>query len=345
MCRAHKIFEKFSWVVVTVGLVVGCASQQPKPGPTPTPTYDPSANSTPVPSPTPVPGDPSVTAPPLEPLPPEEARREAPAVALVLGGAGISSFATVGLLKRFYEEGIKVNLIVATGWPALFSVAYGFVPTLKDKPDVPSVHELDWFASKLQDKDFYSVGIFESEKDFAEHDKLTQMLSKSFKQRDLSEATIPIVISAANTELGEPEIFDRGEWRVPLLKTMSVPGIYRSYPANEENGWINSLSGIDVDEAIRRQATVVVAVQMYDDYFESVKKARKDSSDKLFRKLYLTRLKADLNKQMKQAQVTGKIVLNRPPNDFSQKRAAILAGYKEGVRLGRLIRSALSTKK
>jgi hypothetical protein len=64
-----------------------------------------------------------------------------PGITLVLGGAGVASFATVGLLKRLKNEGIKIEMIVASGWPAVFALGNGFMK---------SVHDLEWFAMRLQ---------------------------------------------------------------------------------------------------------------------------------------------------------------------------------------------------
>jgi hypothetical protein len=38
------------------------------------------------------------------------------------------------------------------------------------------------------------------------------------------------------------------------------------------------------------------------------------------------------------AQLTGKIVLHKAPNDFTAKRLAILSGYKEAARLAKELR-------
>lgn len=250
-------------------------------------------------------------------------------IGLVLGGAGVSSFATVGLLKRFHEEGIVVDYIVTTGWPTLFSLAFSYMK---------SVHDMEWFAMRLNEKDFYKAGIFNPESGYASHEKLSSLIENAFQQRGLEEGKVPVIVSATNTEPGDPEISDRGDWRLPLLKTMSVPGIYRPYPSGNATEWITSLQGIDVEEGVKRGAKTVVAVEMYEDYFHFLRNGKKDSSDQVFRKLYLNQLKKTIAKELTAATVTGKIVLTSSPTDFSQKRAAIFAGYKEGARLARQIR-------
>lgn len=258
---------------------------------------------------------------------------EKPKVVLVLGGAGVASFATVGLLKRLREENIELESIVATGWPALFAVGYGFTR---------SIHDLEWFAMRIQDKDFFKTSFWDLGRGEANQEQLEQFLQKAFPQRDLEESSTPLVIAATNTENAQPQAYDRGEWREPVLKTMAVPGLFRPYPQDGGREFIPSLRGIDVDEAIRRGAQVVVAVEMYDDYLKDVGKdlARGQSGgDKTFRQLYVTQLRSSLKKELALANVAGSVRLGKPPIDLAAKRAAIQAGYNEGKRLARLIKA------
>lgn len=310
----------FFLLIILVGLSA-CAHKKPAYGPHPPPWIQEGTA-------------PQAELPPgIAPTENNEAARhsgERPRIALVIGGAGVASFATVGLLKRLREEGIEIELIVTTGWPTLFSLGYGFLR---------SVHDLEWFAMRLQEKDFYKAGILDRN-DYASHEKLSSLIENSFAQKTLGETKIPIVISAANTEFGDPEIYSRGEWKEPFLKTMSVPGIYRPYPKGSDQEWIHSLQGLDVGEALQQGARTIVAVQMYNDYFAFLKTSKKDPSQKMFRQLYLAQLNKSLRQEMKQAQVTGEITLHRSPTDFTAKRAAILAGYKEGARIAKLLRSS-----
>ncbi len=248
-------------------------------------------------------------------------------ITLVLGGAGVASFATVGLLKRLQEEKITIDSVVTTGWPTLFVLARGFLSTL---------HEVEWFATRLTEKDFYKTSLFES--GYASHENLGKLIEGAFRQKEIQESRLRIIISAANTEFGEAEIFDRGDWREPLLKTMSVPGLFRPYPAGADRQSILSLQGLDVEEAKRRGATTVVAVYMYDDYLREIASGKKNA-EVLFRRLYQAQLRKSLGAQLRLAQITAKIELFKAPNDFSMKRAAILAGYQEGERIAREFRA------
>ena len=251
-------------------------------------------------------------------------------ITLVLGGAGVSSFATVGILKRFHEEGIEIESIITTGWPTLFVLASGFLK---------SIHDVEWFAMRLEEKDFYKVGIFDPSKGYADHKQLSTLVESNFKQKEINESKYPIVISSANTEGDENTIYDRGDWREPLLKTMSVPGIFRPYPQGAAPSWIPSLQGIDVQEAKNRGGKLIVAVEMYGDYFDFLKSGKKDTSDGVFRQLYLSSLKKSIGNQLKEATLVGHIALRTSPTQFSQKRLAIFSGYKEAAQWVKAIRN------
>jgi len=254
-------------------------------------------------------------------------------VTLVLGGAGVSSFATVGILKRFKQEGIRVERVICTGWPCLFSLAYGYLK---------SIHDVEWFSMRLSRDDLYSLGFLESEKDFAKHDRLSKLVKNSFRPERLEDSKVPIVISAANTDLGEAEVFDQGSWIKPLLITMSVPGIYRPYQVENQGEWIQSLRGLDVEEAVKRDSTTIVAFEMYGDYLQWLGRSGdpSGSSETVFRRVYAAQLKRSLSAQIKEANVAGSIQLHRSPTDFSSKRAAILAGYKEASKVIQSLRNA-----
>lgn len=269
----------------------------------------------------------SIIPPKVEPPKPGSERRK---ITLVLGGAGVSTFATVGLLKRFHEEGIEIDSIVTTGWPTLFALAGGFLK---------SIHDVEWFAMRLNEKDFRKISSLDPGRVSGDQEKLSNLIENTFKQTELNDSKFPIVISSANTEGDESDVYDRGDWRIPLLKTMSVPGIFRPYPQGVERSWLQSLRGVDVTVAKYRGAQIIVAVEMYKDYFDFLYNEQKDSSDGFFRQTYLTTLKNSISRELNEATVTGHIHLQTSPTNFSQKRKAILQGYREGARLAKAIRA------
>jgi predicted acylesterase/phospholipase RssA len=252
-------------------------------------------------------------------------------VTLVLGGAGVASFATVGLLKKFYEEGVEIDLIVSTGWPTLFALANGFLK---------SIHDLEWFATRLDRKDFDKMGSVDFHKDIDPSEGLSTIVLNSFPQTLLNQTRVPVVIAATNTDLGEPDVFGSGEWKEPLLRTVSVPGLYRKFSAERGTGWIDSVIALDVREAVRRGATNIVAVSMYEDYANSITQ-KKD--EELIRRVYAAQLRKTTTEAMKQANLSARIELKKEPTDYAAKRAAIAAGYREGARLIKKMREPASS--
>ncbi len=311
--KLFKASKPFVFPLLILAVVSACASKPVVPAPETRPQYPPTVE---VPTPT-------GTEPVQGPAPSER-----PRVALALGGAGVASFATVGILKRLFEEGIVVDYIVTTGWPTLFALGYGFLK---------SVHDLEWFAMRLNEKDFFKTGIFDRSEPNSQ-EKLSALIENTFKQRDLSESATPVFISAANTS-GDNILYEKGDWKEPFFKTMSVPGIFRPYPKDGGNEWISSLQGINVDQAVQKGAPVVVAVQMYEDYFDSVRKGG-EANDRAFRQLYLNQMKKSLRDEIKRANIVVDVQLNKSPSDFTARRNAILAGYKEGAKIARALRKA-----
>jgi hypothetical protein len=252
-------------------------------------------------------------------------------ISLVLGGAGVSSFATVGLLKRLHEEGIEIETIVTSGWPTLFVLAAGFLK---------SIHDVEWFAMRLQEKDFSSVSSSDPSVDYSGRERISSLIESNFKEKEINETKFALIIAPGNTHSDGNDTFDHGDWKTPLLKTMAVPGLFRPYPTRtQDQDWIQSIQGMNVEEAKRRSGRIIVAVEMYDDYFSFLKTGKKDSSNGVFRQLYLGSLKKSVNQQLKEANLGGRIQLMASPTNFAEKRLAIFAGYKEGARLAKAIRS------
>lgn len=272
----------------------------------------------------PVPGAGGETAGP----PPVRGNR----VTLVVGGAGIASFALVGMMKKFYEEGIEIEAIVATGWPTLFALGHGYLK---------SVHDLEWFATRLESKDFDKIGSVDFRREVDPTEALPSIITKTFTQNSLNQSRIPVIIAATNTDLGEPDIFGSGDWKEPLLRTLSVPGLYRDFPTDRGPAWIDGIRGMDVREAQRRGYSNIIAVSAYDDYIQAMTSG-KHKDDELIRRLYTIRIRKSVQEASKLAGLFSNIAIGKPPTDFASKRAAQAAGYREASRIIKKIREPSS---
>lgn len=238
----------------------------------------------------------------------EKMASKRPGITLVLGGAGVASFATVGLLKRLKSEGIKVDLIVASGWPSVFALGYGFLRT---------VHDLEWFAMRLEEVDFKKLGSGKKEKDLGTVSKLVESF---FKKSDIKEARLPLVLVTRDIESGNSDVYDSGNWSEALLKTFAVPGLYRPFPEKRFEG-----IPLGVGEAQKRTNSPVFVIRMYSDYF-AFSKEKPQTLAAFQNALKEEASRGDLNLEVK---------LSGGPLDYSKKRAAILAGSQVGGQIAK----------
>jgi len=226
----------------------------------------------------------------------EQTSTKKPGITLVLGGAGVASFATVGLLKRLKSEGIKVDLIVASGWPAVFALGYGFLR---------SVHDLEWLAMRLQDVDLKKLS----------SGSISKLIESFFKKNDLQETRVPVVVVTRDLDSGKLDLIDSGPWREALLKAFAIPGLYRAFPDKK----LESIP-LGVAEAQKRSTSPIFVVQMYSDYL-ALPKGKSD---------FLADFQKSLKEEASRGDFNLDIKLGGTPLDLSKKRAAIVAGAQVG---------------
>lgn len=302
-------------------LISSCASKPtvaPVYGPSPpqveAPPSDASASASPFPQSEP----PAVTHPELE----EIEKVERPRVGLVVGGAGVASFALIGILKRLKQENISISYIVATGWPALFAVGYSLLP---------SVHDLEWFAMRLNQRDFGDRDWWRGR---SESRSLSSLIRKTFPNKLLQDGSVPVVIFA-HADLETPETIHYGPWEGALIKTLKIPELYYPFPKIADKG-AQPLIGLGVEEGRRLSTVTTVAINLWEDYLVSLKMPRESNGEQVLE--FRRELEESIHSQLANADITVQIKLDRKPSDLSAKRLAILRGYREGVRLVRQIR-------
>lgn len=257
--------------------------------------------------------------PGLTASPQENPSTKRPGITLVLGGAGVASYATVGLLKRLKTEGVKIDLIVASGWPAVFATGYGLLK---------SVHDLEWFAMRLEAADFKKACSVKGSEEVGE---ISKLMESFFKKSELQEARIPIVIVPGNTEREWSGAFDSGDWSTPLLRTLALPGLYRSFPEDPDAKIKSySITAVPTSEAKKRGASPIFAVEMYADYLEHFKALKNEGKKPTIRGVYLASLRKAIREDLAAADRSFHITLKQAPLDYTQKRAAILAGSQLG---------------
>ncbi len=277
----------------------------------------------------PFPTDPIQLPPPSDSTPiGEEAAGETgnhSGVVIVAGGVGVSSFGLIGILKRFQTERIKVDAIVTTGWPTIVGLGYGMLR---------SIHDVEWMVSRLTEKDLESIGSFDTEKKLLDAEKFPKLFESNFGSKEINQTKIPVSVAAVNTDLGKPDTYDRGDWRYPLGKTLSVPGIYRAVSDLDPS----DLHAIDISEGQRR-GKIVVVLNFYEDFWDAVDQSKLKLSSTVEMKAYVKQLKADFKEQAKEATLVGKVTIGKDFDDLSFRRLAIVSGYQEGQRLAKAIRN------
>lgn len=291
--------------LVLISFLSGCVSRRPAPEPGPQPET------------------PSLTGSPAD-------AAGLPSITLVVGGAGVASFATVGLLRKLHEEGVRIDAIFATGWPALFATAYGMLK---------SVHDLEWFSMRLKEEDFFPTGIFDSGKNFFPHDKISELTEKAFGNRALNQGKVPLFLQASDTGSPAFESAYLGAWKTPLLKSISVPGTFRPYPSDGHGlGWISSTAGLDIAEASKRGSKLIVAVSMYEDYLQTLGDIRREDAETVFRLAFATQLSKNIKQNMALATIGRNVFFGKSPKDFSMRRQALQAGASEALKIIQQVR-------
>lgn len=247
-------------------------------------------------------------------------------IGLVVAGSGVASFGTVGILKKLAQEGITPEYIVATGWPAVFATAYGFSQAHGASQ---VANDVEWFATKLKDQDFGNKTFF----GFSKGDGISDTLNQTFGAKDLSASRLPLVILAPPTDTASLEVFERGDWKLPISRSLFFPGLFKPFPEKGAIAWSNA-KPIDVTEGIRRGAEWVIAISMYSDYVEALSAPQQPADAHNFGKRLSTLVHDELGKTPASAYVR----LNRKPTDFEAKRAAIQAGFRVTANLLKQLR-------
>jgi hypothetical protein len=252
-----------------------------------------------------------------------------PSITLVIGGAGMASFAAVGFLKKLEQEKVRIDSIITTGSPSVFALAFAFTK---------SAHDLEWFAMRLQEKDFRNLALLE--RDSVDEGRVPTLVSQTIGMTNLNQSKVPVIIADINTDHLDPTLVSTGSWKLPLLKTSSIPGLYREFPFEQEARWISTAQALDTAEAGRRGAKVTVVLNCYEDFIKGGF-AKKGTSPQLDQ-VYFRKLEKSLQTLLPSAQVTSSIILGSSPTDFSTKRKAILAGYREATQVIQTLKSKFS---
>ena len=216
--------------------------------------------------------------------------------ALVLGGGFVRGMAHIGVLKVLEEHRLGFDLITGNSMGGLIAAAYA-----------SGLYDADNLAAKLHavivSPEFRRLGLMIADPSegedgrslshffitawdrvrfyrrllsrpfIADNTRLRVVLEKIFDHRRLEDFPLPCALVATDIRRREKVVFDRGDVIDAVAATVSIPGIFQPqiYQGMElvDGG---CLDNIPVDEAVRRGAQSIVAVNVDNGHFPEFRK-------------------------------------------------------------------------
>ncbi len=174
--------------------------------------------------------------------------------ALVLGGVGVASFASLGVLKRLEEFGIEPDFIVTTGWPTFFALGYAARMSFND---------LEWLTLvRLSPDDWNSMAGFSPPHDEAPYDLFPDALRVAFSPLPWDRLRTSVVVVHVPLDRDASDFTTSGSWNTNLARALVTPGLSKASVTRTH--W-DHLQPIPVQEALRLGARRILLVSMYDD--------------------------------------------------------------------------------
>lgn len=187
-------------------------------------------------------------------------------VALVIGAGSVKCAAALGLWKVLEREGIEVDMVVGCSGGSIYAsvMALGYdVDTC-----VRLTREL-WTRDITRRRDFRSIlaGLlprlfrFDGRFGMVHGEPLRKALERTFGDRRIEDARVPLHIVATDMDNGEKVVLDSGAVRDAVRASIAIPYVWQPWRVGER--WLldGSLSDpLPVDVAIREGAHVILAM-------------------------------------------------------------------------------------
>ncbi len=140
-------------------------------------------------------------------------------VILVLGPGLARGFAYVGVFQALEDAKIPVGAILATEMGSLVGTLYAMSS---------SINQFEWGLLSFKESLFRSPKKFfsNSKSNLSDGKKLEEQLKQIFKNKDLSEAKIPIRIAIQNKESGVPVVLDHGKVTQIIRAAIANPEVF-----------------------------------------------------------------------------------------------------------------------
>lgn len=161
------------------------------------------------------------TPPPAFPAPPvavaPAAPKQAPRIALALGGGAARGFAHVGVIQALEEAGIHPDIVVGTSAGSLVAALYASGRSARDLQHVADTMEeaafTDWTLP------FVNRGIMRGE-------ALARYVDAQVGHRLIEQMPLKLGIVATNLRSGEGVLFQRGDTGTAVRASSAVPAVF-----------------------------------------------------------------------------------------------------------------------
>jgi len=146
--------------------------------------------------------------------------RRKPTVALVLGSGAARGFAHIGVIKSLESQGIRPNMVVGSSAgsviAALYASGYSGLDLNRIGLNLDEAAIADWaypFAGRFG-------GLIKG-------DALQNMVNREVQNKTIEQMSIPLGIVATELQYGKGILFRRGDTRLAVCASCSVPGVFQ----------------------------------------------------------------------------------------------------------------------
>ncbi len=184
-------------------------------------------------------------------------------VALVLGGGGARAIAHLGVLEVLEENGIKVDLIVATSGGSIIGALYA------DNPDAKALKKI---IRKMNIDDFvdFSVlsvihGMHSLSSSFVDGRNGEKFLLKNMSVKNFEDLKIPFIAVATDIVTGKTVPLNSGPIAPAVRASCSIPGLFapvEMYGMMLVDGGVTAPLGIDIAKHYKSKIIIAVDVTL-----------------------------------------------------------------------------------
>lgn len=195
--------------------------------------------------------------------PKDPASESKPRVAFVLSGGGTLGSLQVGVLEALFEYGVYPDMVVGTSVGALNGVWIARDPTMSGLETLKDI-----WASLSSNSIFAGnrlrvlLRMLMGRESLYPDKGVRSLVMNHLGDISFEDLSIPLLVTAANLDTAELEVFGQGKLLPAILASTAIPGVF---PAVSINGYTYVDGGILAHSAIetawRQGATHVVAIE------------------------------------------------------------------------------------